>query len=194
MHIPGYTLGTEFSARSPMLDEEFAQLRATILFGDDDIKALRLAHDVLSDQIEAILDVWYGFVGSNPHLLAYFSGANGQPDASYLGAVRRRFGQWILDTTAARYDRKWLDYQFEIGLRHTRFKKNKTDSVVSNSEVIHLRYLLAFIVPLTVTMKPFLANKGHSQVDVERMHGAWFKAVTLTAVLWSQAYLPGEDF
>jgi hypothetical protein len=192
--IPGYTLGTAQVARSPLSDADFDVLKQTVLLGEDDLRHLRLAGDVLADQIEAVLDVWYGFVGSHPHLLTYFSGAARQPDDGYLAAVRKRFGQWIRDTTAARYDRAWLDYQYEIGLRHTRLKKNQTDGVASAAPVIHLRYLVAFIVPLTATVKPFLANKGHSEQQVEQMHQAWFKAVTLTAVLWSQPYVAAQDF
>jgi Protoglobin len=132
--------------------------------------------------------------GSAESARSPLSGAGGQPNADYLSAVRRRFGQWIRDTTAARYDRAWLDYQYEIGLRHTRLKKNQTDGVASAAPVIHLRYLVAFIVPLTATMKPFLAKKGHSPQQVEDMHQAWLKAVTLTAVLWSQPYVAAQDF
>ena len=50
----------------------------------------------------------------------------------YFAAKRpvvKRFGQWILDTARAEYDQAWLDYQHEIGLRHHRTKKNRTDSV-----------------------------------------------------------------
>jgi Protoglobin len=82
---------------------------------------------VLAPQVEAILDVWYGFVGANPHLLAAVTGPDGQPDQRYLAAVRRRFGRWILDTARAEFDQAWLDYQNEIGLRHTRTSKNRTD-------------------------------------------------------------------
>ncbi|MDM0015507.1 protoglobin domain-containing protein [Variovorax sp. J22P168] len=192
--IPGYTLGQAEVARSPLSDADFELLKATVLFGEEDLHALRMAHEVLEGQIEDVLDVWYGFVGASPHLVAYFAGKDGQPDARYLNAVRQRFGQWIRDTTAANYDRAWLDYQYEVGLRHTRAKKNLTDDVQSTAGVIHLRYLIAFIVPLTATMKPFLAKRDHSAADVERMHAAWFKAVTLTATLWSQPYVPGADF
>ena len=59
-----------------------------------------------------------------------------------------------------------------------------------DSDVIHLRDVVAFIVPLTATMKPFLAKRADPADDVERMHQAWFKAVTLTAALWSQAFVP----
>lgn len=192
--IPGYTLGTPQSARSPLSEQDFADLKTTLLLGDAHLEHLRLAHAVLQDQVEDVLDVWYGFVGGNPHLVRYFAGSTGAPDAAYLAAVRKRFGAWILDTTAARYDRAWLDYQYEIGLRHTRIKKNQTDGVRSTADVIHLRYLIAFIVPLTATMRPFLAKKGHTPEQVEAMHQAWFKAVTLTATLWAQPYLPAADF
>nr|WP_145546138.1 protoglobin domain-containing protein [Variovorax boronicumulans] len=192
--IPGDTHGTPQSARSPLSDQDFADLMTTLLLGEADLAALRLAHQVLQDQVEDVLDVWYGFVGGNPHLVRYFAGSDGAPDAAYLAAVRKRFGAWMLDTTAARYDRAWLDYQYEIGLRHTRLKKNRTDGVRSTADVIHLRYLIAFIVPLTATMRPFLAKKGHAPEQVEAMHQAWFKAVTLTATLWAQPYLPAADF
>ena len=192
--IPGYTRGQPGSARSPLTDEEFELLKTTVLFGADDVAALRMAHGVVADQVERILDVWYGFVGSNPHLVKYFAGATGAPSAEYLSAVRARFAAWILDTTAADYDRSWLDYQYEIGLRHTRVKKNRTDSVSSTSSVVHLRYLIAFVVPLTLTMKPFLASKGHTAAEVERMQSAWLKAVALTAALWAQPFVPGDDF
>jgi hypothetical protein len=67
-----------------------------------------MAGEVLKDQIDAVLDLWYGFVGSHPHLVYYFSGPDGKPDANYLAAVRQRFGQWILDTCNRPYDQDWL--------------------------------------------------------------------------------------
>ena len=43
--------------------------------------------------MEQILDVWYGFVAANPHLVSAFSSRHdGAPLADYLGAVRKRFG------------------------------------------------------------------------------------------------------
>lgn len=64
---------------------------------EEDEKYLRMA-----DQVEEILDLWYGFVGSHPHLVYYFTGSDGQPNVSYLNAVRERFCQWIMDTSPAR--------------------------------------------------------------------------------------------
>lgn len=192
--IPGYTLGSADVARSPLSEADFELLKTTLLFTDDDVQALRLAGEVLDGQIEDVLDVWYGYVGANAHLLHYFSGQAGAPNPDYLAAVRRRFGQWIRDTTAARYDAAWLDYQYEIGLRHTRIKKNRTDGVQSAAPVIHLRYLIAFIYPITATLRPFLAGRGHDAAQVEAMYQAWFKAVTLTTVLWTQPFVPAADF
>lgn len=57
-----------------------------------------------------MLDVWYDFVGSHPHLVWYFADAEGNPNEEYLGRVRERFKQWILDTTRKPYDQEWLDY------------------------------------------------------------------------------------
>ena len=129
---------------------------------------------LLEDQIEDVLDVWYGFVGDHPHLIHYFSGPDGA-DADYLGRVRKRFHQWILDTCRRPYDQEWLDYQQEIGLRHTYEKKNETDGSYGTPNHIGMRYMIGFIYPITATMKPFLANKGHTAEEVDKMHQAWFK-------------------
>jgi hypothetical protein len=180
--------------RSPLTLEEFEKLKETVLFTEEDVRSLRQSGEVLADQTEAILDVWYGFVGSKPFLLEYFRRkTDGEPDARYLAAVRQRFGQWILDTAAANYDQKWLDYQFEIGRRHHRTAKNRTDGVDA-PEVIHFRYLTTLIYPITATLKPFLAKKGHSSEEVEKMHEAWLKSVILQVTLWSQPYVREGDF
>jgi hypothetical protein len=188
--IPGYTFGSEAVAASPVSEDDLALLRQTLLWTAEDDSFLRLAGEVLADQVDDVLDVWYGFVGANEHLVLYFGGPDGRPDPRYLEAVRKRFGQWILDTCNRPYDRAWLDYQEEIAQRHYTSKKNQTDGVES-VPYISLRYLVAFIWPITATMKEFLAKKGHDQHDVERMHQAWFKAVVLHVTLWTRPYVEG---
>ena len=79
--IPGYTYGTTAVATSPVTVADFEQMKKTALFGDEDVKYLRLSHDIVKDQVEAILDVWYGFVGSQPHLLKSFLGKSDRPAA-----------------------------------------------------------------------------------------------------------------
>ncbi len=193
-NIPGYTYGTSAVATSPVTLADFQEMQATVLFGNEDVKYLRMSYDVVKDQIEAILDVWYGFIGSQPHLLASFaSKADGKPLGDYLGAVRKRFGQWILDTPRSEYDQKWLDYQHEIGLRHYRTGKNKTDGVPS-TDIVPFRNLFALIFPVTFTLRPFLAKKGHSAEDVEKMHAAWVKSCLLQVTLWSPPYLKDGAF
>ncbi|GEL17968.1 protoglobin domain-containing protein [Pseudonocardia asaccharolytica] len=187
----GYTYDDHALPASPVSAAELEQLKASVLFTDDDAAALAMAGDVLADQITDVLDTWYGFVGSHPHLVAYFADRDGEPIKSYLDAVYHRFGRWILDTCRRPYDERWLAYQEEIALRHTPAKKNKTDGVDS-VPVVPLRYLIAFIYPITATMRPFLAKKGHSEADVERMHAAWFKSVTLQVALWSRPYAERE--
>ncbi|MDN5929526.1 MAG: protoglobin domain-containing protein [Pseudonocardia sp.] len=157
---------------SPVTTEDLERLKAAVLLGEDDAAALAMAGDVLEDQVTDVLDTWYGLVGSHPHLVAYFAGPDGEPVQAYLDAVYQRFGRWIQNTCRRPYDERWLAYQHEIALRH----------------------LIAFVFPITATMRPFLANKGHSEADVERMHAAWFKAVTLQVVLWARPYAAESDW
>lgn len=192
--IPGYTFGTSAIARSPVTLGDFALMKKSILFDDGDVKYLRLSRGIVEDQVEAILDVWYGFVASQPHLLASFTGSgDGKPLGDYLGAVRRRFGQWILDTADAEYDQRWLDYQHEIGLRHHRAKKNRTDGATSTA-IVPFRDLFALIYPVTFTLKPFLAGKGHTADEVEKMYAAWLKSCLLQMTLWTYPYVKEGDF
>ncbi len=191
---PGYALGQPTLARAPYSMADLVALQKSMLFGADDVAALRQSKAILADQTEAILDVWYGFVASTPELVVFFGDTrSGQPDGAYLAAVRKRFALWILDTADAKYDQAWLDWQYEIGLRHNRVKKNKTDGAHGPAQV-DFRYLPALTIPITTTLKPFLAKTGASAADVEKMHAAWVKAVLLQAILWSHPYIKDGEF
>ncbi len=192
--IPGYRYGDAALARSPVSLKDLELLKQALLFTDEDVHHLRRAGEILKPQTEEILDVWYGFVGSHPHLIHYFSNKQtGEPDQRYLARVRARFGKWIEDTTDADYDQAWLDWQHEIGVRHHVSGKNKADDAPSVDQ-IHLRYIIAFIVPISATIKPFLTKGDASPEQVEQMHAAWTKAVTLQAILWSYPYVKDGEF
>ncbi len=192
--IPGYTFGQKSLARAPYTLQDLESLKKVMLLSDEDLRYLRMSKAILADQTEAILDVWYGFVASTPELVVSFkNNKTGAPDGAYLNAVRKRFGQWILDTADANYDQAWLDYQYEIGLRHTSPKKNKTDKADSVPSV-NFRYLSALTIPITTTLKPFLAKKGASAADVEKMHAAWVKSVLMQSILWSYPYIRDGRF
>lgn len=190
--INGYDYGKPTLAESPVTMQDLVLLKKTLLWSDDDDRYLKMAGEVLGDQTNDILDLWYGYVGSNEHLVYYFT-KDGQPNMDYLTAVRARFKQWIIDLCTKHYDQTWLNYQHEIALRHHSTKKNKTDGVDA-VPIIHYRYMTAFIYPITATIKSFLGKKGHSQSDIEGMHNAWFKAVTLTVILWTYPYINKDEF
>ncbi len=184
--IKGYDYTITTLEKSPVSMQDLDLLKKTLLWSGDDDRYLKMAGEVLKDQTHEVLDLWYGYVGGNEHLIHYF-GKNGKPNMDYLGAVRARFGQWILDLCQKVYDQNWLNYQHEIAKRHHTTKKNQTDGV-DTVPIIHYRYMTAFIYPITATIKSFLGKKGHSQTDIEGMHNAWFKAVTLTVILWKNEF------
>ncbi len=185
--IPGYRYGDPALPPASIDAAGLADLRAACLLGDDDLAALREAAPIIAPQVDQVLDTWYGFVGSHPFLLASFSTANG-PDADYLAAVRARFGQWIRDTLRANFDADWLAYQREIGRRHAD-GKNATDGVVGAPPVVPFRHVVALVVPIVETMRPFLAKGARDAEHLERMHRAWLKAVVLSVALWAEAYV-----
>jgi hypothetical protein len=174
--------------------EDLELLKTSVLFDEDDVAALRRSGEILDDQVEDVLDVWYGFVGSNPHLVAAFARtSDGEPDPDYLAAVRVRFGQWIRDTASARYDADWLAYQLEIGRRHHRSGKNRTDGVDA-ADNVPLRDVIALVYPITATLRPFLEKRGDPPEEVDRMQDAWRKSVLMQVALWARAYVRPEDW
>ncbi|OOG76718.1 protoglobin domain-containing protein [Algoriphagus sp. A40] len=190
--IKGYDYGNQALEQSPVTLEQMDLLKKTLLWTPDDDEYLKLAGQVLQDQTGDILDLWYGYVGSHSHLLHYFA-KEGQPDMNYLGAVRARFEKWVLDLCNRSYDQTWLNYQHEIAKRHHSTKKNVTDGA-NAVPIIHYRYLIAFIYPITATIRNFLCAKNHSQEEIDGMFAAWFKAVTLTVILWTHPYIREGEF
>lgn len=179
---------------TPITVAELKLLQESLLFGPEDVEALRMSRAVLEDHTGEILEVWYGFVGSTPQLVESFKNLEtGKPDGAYLAAVRVRFEQWILETAAAEYDQEWLDHQHEIGLRHHSTKKNVTDGADS-VPLVPYRYLPALVYPVTATLKPFLEAGEHTAAEVERMHQAWIKSVLLQVILWTRPYVKEGEF
>ena len=185
--IPGYDYGTDRVSRSPVTLEMLQQLKETVDLTDEDLHYLALAGDILSDQAEDMVNLWRAKIGDQDHLAKWFYGPDGHPDDRYKAAVKPRFVQWVTDVCTRPYDQAWLDYQEEIGLRHTPAKKNVTDGVDA-PPVVPLRYLVSFASVIITTAKEFLAKKGQPSVEVERMHTAWTKAVLISIALWSCPY------
>ena len=188
--IPGYEYGTRRIAPSPVSLDDLRALEQSVGWSDHDTRALKVAGDVLGDQAEALVDSWRAQIGKQPHLARWFFGPDGKPDEAYKAAVKKRFVQWVIDSCTRPRDQAWLDYQEEIGLRHTPAKKNKTDGV-HTPDVVPLRYLLAFLGPVIIGVKPLLGKKGHAPDEVEDMQRAWTKSVLLHVTLWSRPYTQG---
>jgi hypothetical protein len=110
----------------------------------------------------------------------------------YLAKSNLRFEQWILDTCLRAYDQDWINYQQEIGLRHTSAKKNQTDSVRS-TPYVPLRDIIAFVTVLNETIRPYLAGKGNPAEEVDGMHRAWCKSLQLKLALWTRLYSGRDD-
>ena len=185
----GYTYGDASIGVSPITMEELELLKTSVGFSKEDERSLRLAGEVLADQVTAIVTRWRNeIIASIPHLARHSRSLQGDKLPGYLAQSNRRFEQWILDTCQREYDQDWLNYQHEIALRHTSVKKNRTDGVESTAFVPY-RDVAAFTSVLIETMKPYLAAKGNSEAEVNAMHAAWAKSLQLQIALWAQGYM-----
>jgi len=185
LQIPGYDFDSPNKARSPVSDEDLLHLEQTLGWTANDAALLLKHADFFREHAERMVDSWRAVIGSQPHLAQWFFGPDGKPDETYKARVKARFVQWVVDVATRPHDRTWLDYQEEIGLRHTPEKKNKTDAR-QTPMVVPLRYLLAF-VPIVTEVRGFL--KGSIDPDeIEAVQRAWAKAVHLHVTLWARPF------
>lgn len=184
--IPGYGFGSSTSALSPVSTEDLLHLEQTLGWTTDDERLLKKHADVFRAQAEPMVDSWRAVIGKQPHLSQWFAGPDGKPDGEYKASVKRRFVQWVIDVAARPHDRAWLNYQEEIGLRHTPEKKNKTDKR-QTPPLVPLRYLLAFI-PVVTEIRSFLQAGITDLEELAALEHAWRKAVHLHVTLWARSY------
>lgn len=65
----GYTYDQQLPA-SPVTEDQLSQLLRDVMWSGNDAAALRRAGEILGPRVGEIMDVWYGFIGSTPHLRA----------------------------------------------------------------------------------------------------------------------------
>jgi hypothetical protein len=135
-----------------------------------------------------MVDDYRARLREQPWLAGYSGHPDGTPNPEYGAASKPRFERWIVDACTRPLDQDWLDYNHEIGMRHTRARKNRTDGADSLPE-IPLRYVLAFTAVVIATAPRYLAATGASPELLARMHAAFTKSVMLHVTVWSRAYL-----
>jgi len=186
--ISGYDYGRPGSARSPLSLEEMRQLEQTVGWRDEDARVLQRHAEIFKKHAEQMVDSWREVIAAQPHLAKVFFGADGKPDDEYKSKVKKRFVQWVLDVSSRPHDRTWLDYQEEIGLRHTPAKKNRTDGR-QTPPLVPLRYLMGFIPVVTIGARKFFVGAGVADEELEKLQDAWAKTVQLHVTLWARPYV-----
>jgi hypothetical protein len=184
--IPGYAFGAPESAHSPLIEKDVRELEQTIGWTEEDAAILAQHGDLFREQAEAMVDAWRAIIGSQPHLSHWFNGPYERPDDEYKARVKPRFVQWVIDTATRPHDQAWLDYQEEIGLRHTPAKKNAADDR-HTVPMVPLRFLLGFL-PEVSSIRIFLERRIADEATLQAVERAWSKAVLLEVVLWTRPY------
>jgi hypothetical protein len=185
--IPGYDYGTSKAAHSPLSIEELRQIEATVGWCKEDADTLQRHGDIFKHNAEQMVDSWRAVIGKQPHLAKWFFSPDGKPDEEYKARIRKRFIQWVLDACFRPHDQAWLDYQEEIGLRHTPCKKNVADGAQTPS-VVPLRYLLAFGPVIAIGTRKFFVDAGVHDEELLRLTDSWSKTVQIHITLWSRPY------
>ena len=187
------TYGSTLAARSPLTLAEIEELKQAAGLTHDDETALREAAPILAAQADDMVSAWRAKIAQQPHLARYSAHPDGTPNPEYSAASKPRFDRWIIDACIRPFDQAWLDYQHEIGLRHTRVKKNRTDHADS-ADHIPLRYLLAFTAVVLTTSREYLARQVKDAQTLDRLHAAFTKSVVLHVAVWSRAYADGQTW
>lgn len=190
--IPGYTYGTDEAATSPLSLQDLERLKEAVWLTPEDKQALREAAEILADQADDMVTAWRARLRDLPFMRPYSGHPDGTPNPEYGAATKPRFDRFIIDACTRPLDLDWLNYQQEIGLRHTRAKKNVTDHADSLNH-IPLRYLLAFTAVVIATSRGYLAAKGASPGQVDRMQAAFTKSVMLHVTVWTRPYVGAAD-
>lgn len=191
--IHGYTYGTDEAARSPLTLEDLMRLKAAVGFTAADEAALKDAAKILANQADDMVTAWRKQLSQQPWLRGYSGHPDGTPNPEYSAASKPRFDRWIIDACTRPLDQSWLNYQEEIGLRHTRAKKNMTDHADSLN-YIPMRYLLAFTTVVITSSRDYLAAGGASEDDLKRMHAAFTKSVMLHVTVWTRPYVDPDNW
>jgi hypothetical protein len=186
--IAGYDYGRSGVSRSPVSFVELRQLEETVGWRTEDAQVLQRHADLFRENAEHMVDSWRAAIGAQPHLAKWFFGPDGKPDDEYKAKVKKRFVQWVRELCFRPHDQAWLDYQEEIGLRHTPEKKNQTDGAQTPS-FVPLRFLIAFGAVVTTTTQKFFVQAGVRGEELHKLEAAWTKAVQLHITLWSRPYV-----
>jgi len=184
--IAGYDFGSANTARSPVSAEELLQLEQTLGWTTNDAQLLRKHALLFEVQADKMVDSWRAIIGAQPHLAKWFFAPDGKPDDEYKAAVKKRFVKWVGDVAIRPHDQAWLDYQEEIGLRHTPAKKNKTERR-QTPPLVPLRYLLAFVLGVAL-VRHFFESAITDSAELDAVERAWTKAVHLHVTLWARPY------
>jgi hypothetical protein len=134
-----------------------------------------------------MVDSWRAVIAAQPHLAKWFLDPEGKPDEEYKAKVKQRFVQWVLDACFRPHDQEWLDYQEEIGLRHTPEKKNLTDGG-HTPPLVPLRYLIAFASVIAIETRKFFTEAQVQGEELQRLEDAWARTLQLHITLWSRPY------
>jgi Protoglobin len=183
----GYDCGRPGSAHSPVSVEELRQLEQSVGWTDEDARTLQRHGEIFRNHAEQMVDSWRAVIASQPQLAKWFFGPDGKPDDEYKAKIKKRFIQWVVDACFRPHDQTWLNYQEEIGLRHTPEKKNQTDGR-HTPPLVPLRYLIGFIPVVTIGARKFFVDAGVAGEELQRLQDAWTRAVQLHVTLWTRPY------
>lgn len=157
------------------------KIKRMMLFTHEDEQYLTMAGTILAPHAEEILNRWYEGIVSNNYLAHYFT-SSGAPDLDYLNNLRPHFKAWIMTLCNRQDSHRWWEFEERIA-RQLQLRNVPLDDLHPLSPV-YLRYMTTFVFPVSEAGRFFINSAGYNEAEVAAMHQAWFKAVSLSALLW----------
>ncbi|MFB6455767.1 protoglobin domain-containing protein [Chitinophaga sp. Hz27] len=158
---------------------ELILLKRLLLYTRKDEELLKQVAPVLKQSATGILRQWYTFIMADNYLAQYFKDIKDE-DAFMISSM----AQWL---------NQLLDIQDGPHWDMLEKKIKEGDSLNMSLDPALLRYIVAFAYPVINAGNEVLSAAGYKGAILSNMQLAWYKAVTLSVVIWAYPFKQSKN-
>ncbi|MEX2245240.1 MAG: protoglobin family protein [Dehalococcoidia bacterium] len=169
----------------PHFSRHLEATRALIGYTADDEALVHATRGALLPHAGAIADAVYQHLLARPETAAFFTLADGQPDAKHLTERKESLKGWLALTLEAPLDERSAEFLVQVGRAHTR-RGGHPDVRVRG------RYLLTAMAFTQAALTPLLDAAIADRALLVRTVAAWNKLLMVHLDLFLSAYGSAE--